>query len=913
VISTASLPLIRAGKVRRLYALDDPNQILIVATDAISAFDQVLVTPIPDKGAILTQLSVWWSEQLRDIMPNHLVSTDVPVDVQGRAIVAERLEMIPVECIARGYITGSGWAEYQVSGTIDGLPLPEGLQHADRLPEPVFTPTSKAPQGQHDENIRFAELVELVGADVAEQLRDYTLQLYARGARIAAERGIILADTKFEFGLRPDGTIVLADEVLTPDSSRFWDAAQWVPGSQIPSFDKQYVRDWLAYDSGWDRNSELPAPELPRVVVQATRDRYLEAHARLTGRQFSPPKAPTPASLLHETARKYQLRTRYIVDVMPKPEILDPQGKAVTGALARLGHEDFTVRQGKRFEVETTRADSPETVAEVTAFAESLLANTVIENFVVTLDHPDGPRAVAALARPTLPAAEPVVAPWPADPPLVPPAVLVPPAGGPMADPLLPSVLPVDAVASATARLVAVPSVAASSGAAFDPAVVPDYAALGSAVVPDHAALGSAVVPDYALQASAVVPPVGAALSGAAGNHAVPPTAVPDYEVRPPAVPGYEAPVSAAAVGPLGLPLPDFDSLLPVTVPRFDPAPSFDPPPSASLPVGASSDPLSSLGLVSSDWSSPLGLVSSDPSSPIGLVSSDRVPAVAWPLSDAQPSDGGPSTVPAATLPRIPAGSPWNGPYSAAAAALAGLPPVPMPSPPPTDGAPEPEPTPVPAAPVTAYSFPATTWGLDRPAASAGFDAGRFRPPSGPASRDAHAGLGAVLGAVESTGSAPSARGLANDAAGDGTAVGNPITASSASPATSDSGRSPMAGELARALGVIQATAQAVSQLSGSGMAQGPPRRAEGPPVATPVRAVGPEEAMVPQAAPPAAAPSSVVYPLRPTPSSAQDGTGPTGPPVEAAVDAPVGGDDPVPERSPFPGVATVLGARRPG
>jgi phosphoribosylaminoimidazole-succinocarboxamide synthase len=388
VISTASLPLIHTGKVRRLYALNDPNQVLIVATDAISAYDQVLETPIPDKGAILTQLSQWWGDQLVDIVENHFLSADVPTDVQGRAIVAERLEMIPVECVARGYVTGSGWAEYQVCGAIAGLPLPEGLQHADRLPEPIFTPARKAPQGEHDENIDYAALEELVGPETAERLRDLTLRLYARGARVSAERGIILADTKFEFGRRPDGTIILADEVLTPDSSRFWDAAQWTPGAQIPSFDKQYVRDWLAYDSGWDKTAATPPPPLPRVVVQATRDRYLEAHARLTGRRFTPPKAVTPASPPPEAAERYLPKTRYLVEVMPKPEILDPQGKAVTAALARLGHEGFSVRQGKRFEIETVRPASPETLAEVEAMAQTLLANAVIENYAVTLDRP---------------------------------------------------------------------------------------------------------------------------------------------------------------------------------------------------------------------------------------------------------------------------------------------------------------------------------------------------------------------------------------------------------------------------------------------------------------------------------------------------------------------------------------------
>jgi phosphoribosylaminoimidazole-succinocarboxamide synthase len=396
VISTASLPLLYAGKVRRLYALDNPNQVLIVATDAISAYDQILATPIPDKGAILTQLSVWWSEQLKDIVPNHVISTAVPSDVQGRAVICERLEMIPVECVARGYITGSGWAEYQVNGTIAGLPLPPDLQHADRLPQPIFTPATKAPQGEHDENISYDQLVELVGPDLAARLRDLTLALFARGSRIAAERGIILADTKFEFGRRADGTVVLADEVLTPDSSRFWDAAQYHPGAQIPSFDKQYVRDWLAYDSGWDKNSDEPAPALPRVVVQATRDRYLEAYARLTGHQFVPPRSPSPSLLLPAGSTAATVpTTTYIVDVMPKPEILDPQGKAVTGALARLGYEGFAVRQGKRFEIQTTRPDDGSTIGQICSFAEALLANPVIESFALSRQRPgEGPEPI---------------------------------------------------------------------------------------------------------------------------------------------------------------------------------------------------------------------------------------------------------------------------------------------------------------------------------------------------------------------------------------------------------------------------------------------------------------------------------------------------------------------------------------
>lgn len=279
------LPLVHAGKVRRLYALPDGN-LLMVATDNISAFDHVLSTPVPDKGAVLTQLSLWWFDQLRDLVANHVVSTDVPASVRGRAIVAEPLTMVPVECVARGYLTGSGWAEYRASGTVCGIPLPEGLVDGARLPEPIFTPAIKAPLGEHDENVDFATIVALHGADLAGRLREVTLALYSAAEEIARERGIILADTKFEFGQRADGTLVLADEVLTPDSSRFWDAAAWQPGVALPSFDKQYVRDWLLHESGWDKASDTPPPPLPPDVVAATRARYVEAYERLTGRPF---------------------------------------------------------------------------------------------------------------------------------------------------------------------------------------------------------------------------------------------------------------------------------------------------------------------------------------------------------------------------------------------------------------------------------------------------------------------------------------------------------------------------------------------------------------------------------------------------------------------------------------------------
>ena len=342
----------------------------MVATDNISAFDHVLASTIPDKGAILTQLSLWWFERLTDIVPSHVVSTDVPALVAGRAVVAESLDMVPVECVARGYLTGSGWAEYQTSGTVCGIPLPAGLRDGDALPTPIFTPAIKAPVGEHDENVPFERIVELHGEPLATQLRDLTLACYERAHAMAAERGIVLADTKFEFGRRPDGTLVLADEVLTPDSSRFWDADAYRPGEAMPSFDKQYVRDWLARDSGWDKASDTPPPPLPAEVIAATRDRYLEAYQRLTGRAF----------------RYARRMATVVVNVMPKPEILDPQGKAVTGALKRLGFEGLSVRQGKRFEVTVEGEVTDEVLAQIKDAAEKLLANTVIESFDVVVE-----------------------------------------------------------------------------------------------------------------------------------------------------------------------------------------------------------------------------------------------------------------------------------------------------------------------------------------------------------------------------------------------------------------------------------------------------------------------------------------------------------------------------------------------
>lgn len=278
---------ISSGKIRDLYVKeDDPDQLLVVTSDRISAFDFVLDTVIPDKGKILTQLSKWWFDQLN--IENHVISMDVPEQVAGRAMICERLEMFPVECVARGYLTGSGLAEYRKDGTVCGIELEDGLTEASRLSKPIFTPAAKAEVGEHDENVSFERVVEMVGEDVAAALRGATLNIYSQAAELALERGIILADTKFEFGARPDGSLVLADEVLTPDSSRFWPADQWEEGKPTPSFDKQYVRDWLtSEESGWDRNSGENPPALPAEVVEKTRARYVEAYEVLTGEKFS--------------------------------------------------------------------------------------------------------------------------------------------------------------------------------------------------------------------------------------------------------------------------------------------------------------------------------------------------------------------------------------------------------------------------------------------------------------------------------------------------------------------------------------------------------------------------------------------------------------------------------------------------
>ena len=282
-----------SGKVRDLYApLDDSgaprdDQLLLVASDRLSAFDFILASPIPDKGAVLTQLSLWWFEQLVDLVPNHVVSTEVPSAVAGRAVLVNRLEMLPVECVARAYLTGGGLREYVADGHVSGVRLPEGLVDGSRLPEPVFTPSTKAPVGEHDQPMPYADVERELGADLAARAKDLTVAILKRGNEIAADRGILIADTKVEFGLEGD-TLVLADEVLTPDSSRFWPADQWEPGHTQPSFDKEFVREWLISPaSGWDKASGGAPPALPDDVVERTRAKYVEAYERLTGRTFT--------------------------------------------------------------------------------------------------------------------------------------------------------------------------------------------------------------------------------------------------------------------------------------------------------------------------------------------------------------------------------------------------------------------------------------------------------------------------------------------------------------------------------------------------------------------------------------------------------------------------------------------------
>ena len=282
---------LHTGKVRDLYR-NEAGELVMVASDRTSAFDWVLPTLIPDKGRVLTQLSLWWFEQLAELVPNHVISTDVPAgapaDWAGRTMVCRALRMIPVEAVARGYLTGSGLLEYQRDRTVCGLALPEGLVDGSELPGPIFTPATKAEVGEHDENVSYEEVARQVGAETAALLRQTALAVYSGGRDIARTRGIILADTKFEFGYDEQDTLVIADEVLTPDSSRFWPADEWEPGHPQPSYDKQIIRDWLTSDaSGWDRHGEQPPPELPDAVVARTRSRYVEAYERLTGTPWS--------------------------------------------------------------------------------------------------------------------------------------------------------------------------------------------------------------------------------------------------------------------------------------------------------------------------------------------------------------------------------------------------------------------------------------------------------------------------------------------------------------------------------------------------------------------------------------------------------------------------------------------------
>lgn len=291
-MSLDGLDLLRSGKVRDIYRAGE-GRLLLVASDRVSTYDVIHPTPIPDKGKVLTGVSAFWFDHLADVVGNHLVSTDVDdfpdaarahrEALAGRTMLVEEVDIVPFECVVRGYLVGSGWKEYQRDGTVCGIELAPGLVEAARLPEPIFTPATKAEQGEHDENVSFEVMAAGAGEQLASRLRDLALQLYGRGAALAADRGIILADTKFEFGLDAEGQVVLADEVLTPDSSRYWPADQWEPGRTPPSFDKQFVRDY-ATSTGWDKTP--PAPELPDDVVAATREKYVEAYERITGRPF---------------------------------------------------------------------------------------------------------------------------------------------------------------------------------------------------------------------------------------------------------------------------------------------------------------------------------------------------------------------------------------------------------------------------------------------------------------------------------------------------------------------------------------------------------------------------------------------------------------------------------------------------
>ncbi|WP_075734292.1 phosphoribosylaminoimidazolesuccinocarboxamide synthase [Streptomyces acidiscabies] len=290
-VEVPGLVHLHTGKVRELYQ-NEAGDLVMVASDRLSAYDWVLPSEIPDKGRVLTRLSLWWFDQLADLVPNHVISTDVPegapADWQGRTLICKSLTMLPVECVARGYLTGSGLVEYNATRTVCGLALPEGLVDGSELPAPIFTPATKAAVGDHDENVSYEEVAREVGADTAAELRQATLSVYSRARDIARARGIILADTKFEFGHDKNGTLLIADEVLTPDSSRFWPAADWHPGRPQHPYDKQFVRDWLTSpEAAWNKNGTQPPPPLPPEIIEATRSKYVEAYERLTGQTWS--------------------------------------------------------------------------------------------------------------------------------------------------------------------------------------------------------------------------------------------------------------------------------------------------------------------------------------------------------------------------------------------------------------------------------------------------------------------------------------------------------------------------------------------------------------------------------------------------------------------------------------------------
>ncbi len=372
VTSLADLPLIASGKVREMYSLGggengSGGRLLMVASDRISTYDAVHPTPIPDKGRVLTGLSVFWFEKTGHIVGNHLISATegVPEEARGRALVVKRLKMLPVECIVRGYITGSGWKDYQASGAVAGIALPAGLQESEQLPEPIFTPSTKAEEG-HDETIDFDAAAGLVGdPELMERVKRVSIDLYSFAAQHAREHGVILADTKFEFGLDEGGELVVGDEVLTPDSSRYWPADEYEIGRGQPSFDKQYVRDW-ASGSGWDKKP--PAPAIPDDVVEGTRRRYVEAYERITGRSF--------AEWLAQTARLMRAR----VLIRPKAGILDPQGVAVERALPALGFEGVeNVHVGRLVELDVAEE------GQLQPLCEKLLANPLVEDYEIEI------------------------------------------------------------------------------------------------------------------------------------------------------------------------------------------------------------------------------------------------------------------------------------------------------------------------------------------------------------------------------------------------------------------------------------------------------------------------------------------------------------------------------------------------